>query len=163
MTTVISFRLSLTKYTSSKVSINDQLQKFSMLTHQIYWLTKVESWIISSLVAHWLSRFYCRKFPLRQGVSAYKMVCSSLLHRSEACLFCLHGYAQSQTKSSNWHAQTIVYYWMHIAQTTVTPANLMWRHITSLQIWLYKKVLPDFGIFLSGNVYVTICSLLLFL
>ena len=79
------------KWSTSKVT-----PSFSVLTHPIYWLTEVESWMISSLVAHWLSRFYCRKFPLRQGVSAYKMVCSSLLHRSEACLFCLHGYAQSQ-------------------------------------------------------------------
>ncbi|MEQ2161054.1 hypothetical protein GOODEAATRI_005741 [Goodea atripinnis] len=41
-----------------------------------------------------------QKFPLRQGVSAYKMVCSSLLHRSEACLFCLHGYAHPSASSS---------------------------------------------------------------
>ena len=32
-----------------------------------------------------VSFLYSRKFPLKQGVSAYKMVCSSLLHRSEAC------------------------------------------------------------------------------
>ena len=96
----MSFRSSLTKHTCWKVffkwSASKVTPSFSVLTHPIYWLTEVESWMISSLVAHWLSRFYCRKFPLRQGVSAYKMVCSSLLHRSEACLFCLHGYAQSQ-------------------------------------------------------------------
>lgn len=51
----------------------------------------------------------------------------------------------------------------HCTNCTVTLANLIWRHITSLQIWLYKKVWPDFVMFISGNVYVTICSLLLFL
>lgn len=45
-----------------------------------------------------VSFLYSRKFPMKQGVSAFymqKMVCSSLLPRSEACLFCLSGYAQS--------------------------------------------------------------------
>lgn len=67
-----------------------------------------------AFIAHSLSRFYSRKFPLKQGVSAYKMVCRSLLHRSEAGLFCFSGYAQSQQpnclnhyeKRTNWHASS---------------------------------------------------------
>lgn len=68
----------------------------------------------SAFIAHSLSRFYSRKFPLKQGVSAYKMVCRSLLHRSEAGLFCSSGYAQSQQpnslnhyeKRTNWNASS---------------------------------------------------------
>lgn len=52
--------------------------------------------LFSSYCSFAVSFLYSRKFPLNQGVSAYKMVCSSLLHRSEACLFCLCGYVQSQ-------------------------------------------------------------------
>ncbi len=149
---------SVYKWSTSKVT-----PSFSVLTHPIYWLTEVESWMISSLVAHWLSRFYCRKFPLRQGVSAYKMVCSSLLHRSEACLFCLHGYAQSQPNLPIGMRKLLFTTECTLHKLYYNLANSIWRHITSLQIWLYKKVWPDFVLFLSGNVYVTICSLLLFL
>lgn len=60
-------------------------------------LTLADLWpALIALLLSFCRFFYSREFPLKQGESAYKMVCSSLLRRSEACLFCLHGYAQSQ-------------------------------------------------------------------
>ena len=139
---------------------------FSLWIHPIYWLTEVESWMISSLVAHWLSRFYCRKFPLRQGVSAYKMVCSSLLHRSEACLFCLHGYAQSQPNLPIGMRKLLFTTECTLHKLYCNPGNPGKFNLASLPACKFgctRRFDQIFVPFLSGNVYVTICSLLLFL
>lgn len=49
----------------------------------------------SAFITHWLSRFHSRNFSVMQGVSAYKMLCSFLLHRSDTGLCCFCGYAHS--------------------------------------------------------------------
>jgi len=58
-------------------------------------LNKASSFYYQLFITHWLSHFHSRNFSLKQGVSAYKMLCSFLLHRSDTGLSCFCGYAHS--------------------------------------------------------------------